>query len=142
MFTISRMVVTHSRSGDHFCSPMCLAGREHSPTVKQKEEKQQQNAIDDEIPCFMAEPADATEDGEEEFERVDDNLALEGGPPLIASITSKPSLRRSLFASKLSTLSVVESSRRWKLERQESSQRRQRNSKELYAVLRQSLCRW
>ena len=24
------------------CSAMCLAGREHSPTVKQKEEKQQQ----------------------------------------------------------------------------------------------------
>ena len=66
------------------------------------------DAIDDEIPCFMAEPADATEDGEEDFERPDDILALEGGPPLIASITSKPSLRRSLFSSKPSTLSVVE----------------------------------
>ena len=27
---------------DRHCSAMCLAGREHSPTVKQKEEKQQQ----------------------------------------------------------------------------------------------------
>ena len=35
--------------------------------------------IDDEIPCFMAEPADATEDEEEDFGRVDDILALEGG---------------------------------------------------------------
>ena len=53
------------------------------------------DAIDDEIPCFMAESADATEDEEEDFGRVDDILALEGGPPLIASIISKPSLRRS-----------------------------------------------
>ena len=65
--------------------------------------------IDDEMPCFMAEPADATEDEEEDFGRVDDILALEGGPSLIASITSKPSLRRSSFASKPSTPSAVES---------------------------------
>ena len=38
------------------------------------------DAIDDEIPCFMAEPADATGDEEEDFGRVDDILALEGGP--------------------------------------------------------------
>ena len=60
----------------------------------------------------MAEPVDATEDEEENFERLDDILALEGGPPLIASITSKPSLRRSSFASKPSILSAVESRRR------------------------------
>ena len=36
--------------------------------------------IDDEIPCFIAEPADATEDEEEDFGRVEDILALEGGP--------------------------------------------------------------
>ena len=75
------------------------------------------DAIDDEIPCFITEPTDATEDEEEEFGRVDDILALEGRPPLIASITSKPSLRRSSFASKPSTPSVVESRRRWTLEK-------------------------
>ena len=37
-------------------------------------------ATDDEIPCFMAEPADAIEDEEEDFGRVDDILALEGRP--------------------------------------------------------------
>ena len=36
--------------------------------------------IDDEIPCFMAEPADATEIEEEVFGRVEDILALEGWP--------------------------------------------------------------
>ena len=71
--------------------------------------------IDGDIPCFMAEPADATEDEEEDFGRVDDILALEGGPPLIASITYKPSFRRSLFASTPSTLSAVEARRRWTL---------------------------
>ena len=31
-----------SGSTIHMCRAMCLAGRDHSPTVKQKEEKQQQ----------------------------------------------------------------------------------------------------
>ena len=53
------------------------------------------DAIDDEIQCFMVEPAGATKDEEEDFERLDDILALEGGPPLIASINSKLSLQRS-----------------------------------------------
>ena len=63
----------------------------------------------------MAGPTDAAEDEEEDFGRVDDILALEGGPPLIASITSRPSLRRNVFASKPSTLSVTELRRKWTL---------------------------
>ena len=35
--------------------------------------------VDEEIPCFMAEPDDATEENEEDFERLDDILALEEG---------------------------------------------------------------
>ena len=37
------------------------------------------DAIDDEIPCFMAEPGDATEDDEEDFGRVDNILAFDRG---------------------------------------------------------------
>ena len=38
------------------------------------------HAIDDEIPCFIKEPSDATGADEKHFFRLDDILALEGGP--------------------------------------------------------------
>ena len=38
------------------------------------------DAIDNGIPCFMAEPADAKENEEEDFERLEDIFALERGP--------------------------------------------------------------
>ncbi|CDF35613.1 unnamed protein product [Chondrus crispus] len=45
--------------------------------------------IDDEILCFMAEPAEGTVEDEDNSDALDDILAFKGGPPLIASINSK-----------------------------------------------------
>ena len=96
------------------------------------------DAIDDEIPCFMAKTADATE--EEDFEWLDDILALEGA----ASDRHdhfQAVVPEELFREQAVDPSAVESRNIWTLRKQERSQRRPRSSKELYVVQRQSLCK-